>query len=104
MRDSREVKHLEQTCIQICKSERHSLLCPRGKSRVQRPVTYLPVSLILAFEVTQDPQIRRIGFNLLGRQTIFGAFEEIAFNERGKEKSFSVIRTDNRCLVVASLA
>jgi hypothetical protein len=27
----------------------------------------------------------KIGFNLLGRQTIFGAFEEIAFNEREKK-------------------
>jgi hypothetical protein len=27
----------------------------------------------------------KIGFNLLGRQTIFNAFEEIAFNEREKK-------------------
>jgi hypothetical protein len=27
----------------------------------------------------------KIGFNLLGRQTIFAAFEEIAFNEREKK-------------------
>jgi len=43
----------------------------------------------------------KIGFNLLGRQTIFAAFEEIAFNEREK-KIFSVIRTDNRCLGAVS--
>jgi hypothetical protein len=35
----------------------------------------------------------KIGFNLLGRQTIFGAFEEIAFNEREKKVIF---RYENR--------
>lgn len=30
----------------------------------------------------------KIGFNLLGRQTIFSPFEEIAFNEREKKVIF----------------
>lgn len=30
----------------------------------------------------------RVGFNLLGRQTIFSAFEEIAFNERERKVIF----------------
>ncbi len=30
----------------------------------------------------------RVGFNLLGRQTIFNSFEEVAFNERGRKVIF----------------
>jgi len=29
-----------------------------------------------------------VGFNLIGRHTIFGAFEEVAFNERRRQVIF----------------
>jgi hypothetical protein len=45
----------------------------------------------------------KIGFNMLGRQTIFSAFEEIAFNEREKKVIFAA-RTGNRCFVRTSFA